>query len=361
MSDDESRNVAGLQAKLRDQDRKIKSLESGSKNRKDAKNSAMKSVIKGVIKTKVWRLVKFVSTEEDLKRAAIKILGLSGIQGYDITSKEPEEVAKVDEWCDENSQIVSSQLNDHRSYVVSRIKDVCFEYLDEHVGKELPSIQQILYILDRDTRSQEAVFIWWWDKVLEKATGNTIHWNQDIRYYETISASLVGNTPKVLNMTSSTEAFAAVCYESNRQKWHRMHQLKKENPKKKHIKIFKNAGEVKNRNPAHHYAYTDDYPELESTYTDSKAGQQKFGGWKTAGLDKFVKLRIANAKARRTTGGKELEALTLAKLREVQGITSKDPEEQRRIAGLSKPKKLVAVPPGVKGLIWDSDDEFAEI
>ena len=361
MTDHNAPNVVDLQAKLRDQDRQIKTLERTSKNRKDAKHSAIKALIKGTIKTKLWRLVKFVSTEVELKRAAIKCLGLCGITGYDIDSKDPEEVAKVDEWCEEHSQIVSSQLNDHRSYVVSRIKDVCFEYLDKHPGEELPPTAEIEHIVARHTQSQEAIFVWWWDEVLEKATGNTIHWNEKLRYYETISASLVGNTPKMLNMTSSTEAFALICYEGNRTKWQKMHELKKENPKKKNIRIFKNEAEVKNPIPANHYAYTDEYPQLESKYTDSKAGQQKFGGWKKTGLDRFVQLRIMNAKARRTSGGRKLEDLTLVALRALMGITGKDYEEQRKIAGLAKPKKSVAAAAGIVGLMMDSDDEFAEV
>lgn len=67
--------------------------------------------------------------------------------------------------------------------------------------------------------------------------------------------------------------------------------------------------------------------EQQGKYTDSKAGQDPYGGWKQDGL-KFYKSCVEMAKnGRKSPGCAAWEAKILEEVRKVNGVTAEDPAE----------------------------------
>ena len=328
----------------------------GKKARKSSKNSQLRSQVYEVIKNNLWHTIKFIQCNDSLKILSVKVLRFMGLKGLNPDSKKPEELANCEEWCEEHGAVVSSCLNQHRSYVVSQIKTACMQYLEKF--DELPSLNDIGYCVCRKSRAKDDVFLWWWDKVLPMAAGNLVHWNEQQRYYEPISGSFVPDTEqKVLNMSASTEAFAQLVYESNRIKWQKFKALKKANPGK-NLKIVKNKDKVKpasGKNPNSFVAYSDQDAGLDPLYTDSRAGQQKFGGWTNEGKTQYVKLRKAAKNARKHVDTPAREDRILKLLRAEYGITADNFADQKKLSG-GKAKASEDTVTEVAGL-FDSDDE----
>ena len=91
-------------------------------------------------------------------------------------------------------------------------------------------------------------------------------------------------------------------------------------------------------------------------YTVADGGQQKFGGWNDAGLERFAELRAVNRKARKTPNSAALEAKVLEMVREVKKRKAGTPEEEKgkkkhKNAGTTVEKKVIEAFEG------DSDSE----
>lgn len=95
--------------------------------------------------------------------------------------------------------------------------------------------------------------------------------------------------------------------------------------------------------------------EQQGKYTDSKAGQNPYKGWTTAGLQ-FYKDCVEMAKnGRKSPNCEAWEAMVLAEVRKVNGITAETPEEltagkKRRI------KDFVPVDPSVLDIYCEDDE-----
>ena len=348
--------MAALEAENHHLKQQNAELKVDKKARKKAKKDPQKSLINDAIKMEVWRTVKFVSGEEQLSMASRKVLKYLSPEGYNLTSVVPEDVAHVAEWVEEHRDTVSSVLNGHRSYVVGRIKEICIEFLDQNPEVPLPSAQDIEGCVARKTGLNKALFVFWWDKIVPRGAGNVIHWTPKTRHYQKMSSSTVGGKADAgLEIPPSTEAFAAVAYISNREKWMKMHELKRENPGKA-LNIVKNATKVKNKEDRVLDVFTDEHPELLPTWTDSNVGQAKFGGWKREGMDEFKRLRILCKEARAKPANLSMETKTLKDIRATNKITELTWLEQRKKMGYGAKQPTVAAREEVADL-FDSDEE----
>ena len=336
----------------KDAEEKAKNLEV------QAKNAELKGLVRDACRKELWRLVKFIQGANALKKVAGKCLEIMGITGYKFKSKEPQDIAQIEQWVEENSKVVAIQMNEQRCYAVSQMKKASLRYLAANKATSLPSLGAIELIVTRSDAADPDIFQWWWDEVLPMAAANSVHWTPEQRHYETISTSQAGNSAKCLNIPPSTEAFAAVCYECNRKKWMQMAAISAAHPGQK-ILYAQNEAQVKRKNPNAYYAYTDEYPNLQPLYTDAKVGQAKFGGWKRAGLARYAELLKLNQAARLTAESKVLETAVLLALRAHHGIQGKTLEEELARTGATKAKKPDAVEEEIDGLLWGADEEFA--
>ena len=127
----------------------------------------------------------------------------------------------------------SREMNQTRSYVLARLKDAAFGYMDMNHG-DLPSEADILACLERDISDEtEPIFDWYVDNFLAHATANAEHWATGKRYYNTISVAAPPNARTKLYILPSTEAFAVTAFECFRTAWMELWALKKKYPRTK--------------------------------------------------------------------------------------------------------------------------------
>ena len=260
--DDATLQAALLSGALPGPDQSLLALmeaDSASKSQNKA-NNLWKGHIRTAIKEKCFKIRKFNSGPTSEKSFARQVLICIGAAGFD--PKKPEDKANVDKWLDTYAPTCTNLLNEHRSYVLGRIKDECKEYWTNH-NKTMPSMDLIEKCLKREigilpppanagdapdpadvaiAEEEQELFDWWWDELLPKATGNSGDWAVEKRHYHPISTAAPPNNPTNLYMPVSTEAFAALAIENNHVKWPAMFQAYLDYPKKKQVFLLKDGG-----------------------------------------------------------------------------------------------------------------------
>jgi hypothetical protein len=89
-----------------------------------------------------------------------------------------------------------SEINKCRTYVIGRIHEAVFEYKDTHEG-EFPPLDLWKLCASREIKEDNmTVFVDYMDKLLPRATGNTVHWGKSKRCFETVSACNFPGNPK---------------------------------------------------------------------------------------------------------------------------------------------------------------------
>ena len=365
MSDDDRKAKAATEKKIREQARQIAELTkaadaNGKNTAQKGPNPQVKAIIRGAVKSDLWRLCKFLQNDDDQERAAKKLITYAGIANsdgvaLDPKSEEPEMMAEVKNWVETYGGLVTSELNQQRCYAVQQMKDACSNYLEQTKNAKLPEVAEIEAVVDRTSENDEAWFFWF-DKILPKAAANKDHWNLETRLYHKISEALVDNTAKKYHMSASTEAFALVAYEGNRVKWIELAKLKKKCGKPK-VRCVAKKSQVRTDVPTTAYYDEETYPLLECTCTKPNAGQAKFGGWTEAALKRYAQLLTINKTARKSVEGSELEDAYYEHIRKIYNIKGKTPEEQAEISGSKKPKAAAAPAAKVAGLLWNSDSD----
>lgn len=341
---------AALKAKIAKQEaHQVKLLayaaqNSGTAPKKSAKkglNESLERAIREIIRTKLFRKVKFVSSEEQEEAFARMVLEELG---YDFKNKEEEQ-----DWIDRHRSAISSMLAGQRNYVQNLVKKDAKTWYDQH-GKTLPTKEDIFKCLTRKidfkNAGEKEIMTWWVDKVLAHAPGNNHDWSVSVRHFATISEAAPQDNTRRLYMTPATEAFAALVFYNCRDAWMEQFKLKEEYPDREIIQ----AQEVL-REGHHKYEAPPDgvvlpldvdgkpeyqfrkggklaviHPKFKGKYTKPDCGSDTFGGWTPTGLNKFNKLVKDNKTARKEGKGRKCMALEygiLSHLRDTNGIKAK--------------------------------------
>ena len=211
------------------------------KSRKSKVKSERITDIHKWTKYELWRTVKFLTSpkqEEQVTKAYVEFRQIEEFLG-----KEPEKVAKLDDFVSQYGGDVTKLLNDQRSTAASAIRAACDDWMGEHNGQmpDLKTIEEIVcrkfdvHRLEQDAPNCEydtQICQWYWDKCLPAAAGNGEHWKEDYRYYQTITEAHKEDDPNYKLIPPSTEAFALACLLSNHPKWELMYKDKLKYPKK---------------------------------------------------------------------------------------------------------------------------------
>ena len=306
----------------------------GKKKKGPKSNEAteMEVLIKDTLRESCWRSIKFVTSQAQLVAATAKVLDTLCLADHDPDNPDHAPARQI--WIERHTEVVSKALNDVRSYVQTRMRDVAKLYMDANGGK-LPKKS----IIEKFTRERECnmddhdeakVILWWVDKMLPKATANTHHFGPNKRFYAPISRV---KTEEKLDLPPGTEAFAFLMYENCWQRWQYMWQMKKKHPGKRII-TCKSRKEAKvKQNPRVHFVYSSEVRELKVPWTLPDIGQAKYGGWKPEAIKHWVTVRKDNQTARIQQASCDLELKILETLRTLNGISMLSPEEQKRQDG----------------------------
>ena len=189
--------------------------------------------------------------------------------------------------------ICREALNNHRSYIQQQLKTKMWEWQTK-TGKPFPTADEILEVATRnlpplvenpsqaERKAYDAVMvitILYWDVLLPAVAGNA-WWRWGIRSTTAISKAQVGGDACI--STAGTEAMAVLCYENCLDKWNKIWELQKTNPR---AKIPKKKDDSKSQ-------------KYRGKFSNPLSGQAKYGGGNKKGIARFKELRTMISEAR---------------------------------------------------------------
>ena len=267
------------------------------KKKNDENVKVLKKVIKKILKVKFWRNLKFFprKRKDEIMIGTKIIMAISDqLPDWQAMSKNQKQQFIV-----ESLPLTASVLNDHRNYVIARIKDSAKLWWDDHKQK-LPSVAKIVACMKREIDPSKPadyeLMKWYWDDILVKAVGNGTDWAPAVRHYSTISKAAPEDDPNHSYVTEATEAFAVVTYDNCRDAWVEQFKLKDAHGSKTKLQ-FAQAPEgeeaefKKEEDKVWMYS-----PKFRSKWTNMEAGSSRHGGFKREGQDEYKKYQKEVAK-----------------------------------------------------------------
>lgn len=189
----------------------------------------MAILIKDGVKNGVWRRIKMITNQQVRRQAALillEILNFQSMQGDGVEAAQYKT-----RWLEVYEKPLAKALNEQRSYVQSRLKEVLKAYVAKFGG--MPSEELLLKLIKRDfalvpgqdgaeaTLSAEdfAQVSWWITQVLPIAAGNQSDWGADHYLYMTVQEGHYPENARKLYVTDSTEAIGVWIILNNFTAW----------------------------------------------------------------------------------------------------------------------------------------------
>lgn len=302
--------------------KQLSSVPSGKNRKNKTKRSgidrAMASQVKKAVAEHLWPKVKFIESDKMLERMAgvlfdkLDLQEKEGLQGVDL---ETAKQVWVHKWMDD----IRQAYNDRRNYVQQQLHDLVKDALTNDNLDQLPNLNEIRLLAQRadmvgddpDQERMRDLFGVYWEKLVPCVAG-VQHWGPNRKYYQCLStATLTPNDPdSPLCVTPSDEAYLVVLYENNYKKWYYTYYTMK--GKEEELKTLLAEGD------------REAVENMETPYTNPRAGQVKFGGWLAAGKSQFKQVKKAVSDARKEAHVPELEGKVLKMLRVASGTEDRD-------------------------------------
>jgi hypothetical protein len=212
-------------------------------------------MIKDAVKNGLWRRIKMISNK-DVRRAAARAV----LESLDFESMQGN-VPLQDRWLDAYEKAVARALNEIRSYIQSRLKEIVRAYKAKH--GIMPPKATLLALIRRDFRlipgengapaslsdDDFEQLSWWFTQVLPIAVGNTSDWPEQHHLYMTVQEGHYPENERMLYVTDSTEAMAVWIIENNYEAWVMQWRAKEEHGDYPIVrKAFNAEGEVSHEN-----------------------------------------------------------------------------------------------------------------
>ena len=311
-------------------------------------------LLRETVKDKVWRMIKFISSDKQMDQLAYVTLKKSGLAGkFDADGSLNED---GQHFIEENKVTINKIVNDHRSYCQTQMKEACLTWMKDNKATALPSNTEFLKILSRDPSVDKDLFAWWWSEYMPKAIGNSKFWNDKIKFFGHLSTHAPPEKPKEVYITPSTEAWGLLLIENCRERWPKLMAQKAESSAQI-VYVKSSKTQVK---PGTIAINVSDDPSYVGKYTKNDSGQKKFGGWSNEGLKRFAQLVKINKEGRAKATTAALEEEVLLTLRTKHGITGANWKEHK--IGLKGTKSTVEVAEEIEGLIdMDEVGEMVEL
>lgn len=303
------------------------------------------SLIRECIRKDLWALSKFVNGENSQNKAAAMCLKLLNIKEFNGTGDKAD--ARRAEWIKAYGPVVTTQLNNHRSYVQNRCKDACFRWMDDHEGT-MPSQETLKKCLERKidlkNDAEVAVMKWYWDDLIAMAAGNLEDWHPEKRHYMLLSTAAPPNNAEMPYITPSTEAIALAFIANNETKWPALHAAKQQYPKAREVrakaKVVRDGDEFTWYKGKVGGILLCNGEKYMTKFTETAAGQKEFTGWSKAGRDYNVEMKKLSENARKRKGVKKFEQAILDMIRADHGKSAASATEEnnakRRKTGKAK-------------------------
>ena len=290
-------------------------------------SDAMASAVKKCTNQELWKICKFFKNDNFLRKGTnfvMQKLELAELQGLDLK----ERIKKEEIWKELHAPVVRESLNKHRNYVCGEIQKLVYEALCKDQTADLPNKKEIKQLMTRDKLEEdtepalkadmEAKFVTYVNVLLPKVAGNK-YWGTGTRHYQLPSSSYhdicvpegSGLDPTVEAVTASDEAFLVIVFENCYDKW-----------EQQAAKYKKSVQDNQVDSRVEIFVPKTDKTDYNLPYTNSKAGNLKYGGWKAEGIKKFDEYTAKIEKNRQTDGKylKEVEEENLVRIQKKEGL-----------------------------------------
>lgn len=275
-----------------------------SKSPTSAKNDGMVMQTKKITKGDLWRLVKFIGTDKQLRKAAKMVLDLLQLKDYTVCEGDSEErqqevALNVEDWLTLYSTDIRQANNEQRSYVQSEMKKIALSWLKH--GRDLPTPSEFFKLAQRkfDPEDEELMLKFTLYAQMLSAVAGSSTYGEKQRRTDCISTCETQDGKTAV--PTSTEALCVVMYENCYQKWLNMHEWKE---------VDKNPATI----PKYSSRRKEETKKWMAKFSDSCSGNSPYGGWSKEGIKKFndlckafKALREANSEAT-----KKVEEATVA-------------------------------------------------
>ena len=280
---------------------------SGGKGVKHLQKLGVKAAIKKVTGAHLWRTCKFIQDDVDLHKKANKVLTMLNIDGYMVKDDMSDEdkapiLQKRKQWIQIYCDCVRTYINDRRSYVQTRMKEIVVDYMKQRAQEFndpnkkdtfLPTVKDLERVVLRDIDDDDAdkqaelekLFDFYITDLLKVVAGY-VYWPEKIHGRVQVSTHLVGGVEGRFAIPPSTEAMTLVLFENCRGKWIKFHCYKE---------IEGKEGAI----PPHYSKEKEaETARFKAKYSDAHSGQSPYGGWSEEGVDRFWDLQELIAKNR---------------------------------------------------------------
>ena len=299
---------------------------SSKKKRVAQANNAITVILRDTVKEKVWRSLKFVSSEKQMRQLAIIALKHSQLYGH--FTEDGQLTQTGAQFIEDHASEINTILNEHRSYCQTAMKDVCMAYMKDNDLKAMPSPVEFTKIITRTKNVDKKLFAWWWEEYMPKAAGSAKIWNKKVKYFGLLSTHAPPNNPNQVYITPSTEAWGLLLIMNCRLRWPKLLEHKAKSSDRICYTTSAKKGQEKAGTT---YIDLTQNPEFQGLYTKADSGQKQFGGWSTQGLKQYADLIKSNKLARAKPETILLEQEILSMLREKNGIQGDTAEEHEKL------------------------------
>ena len=248
-------------------------------------SSGMTTKVRNAVIEVFFRNVKFLSNQDTTKELTEKVI--------DYVHTEDERNNMTQEYKDSFAltyiHLVDVTISRRRSYVQQQMSKVLLNLMNStHTGSGpetdlCPSYELFLKCalrdIDVDNEEEMVAFCWYWEHILSTNGGFSLWHKDDIKYNllpSECTYKFEDYDKEFKLFPPATEAFFVLLYENCIDKWKHHALWKHDNPKER-LPIMNKQNK--------------DEPLHKTKYTITDIGQQKYGGWSKAGLEKFTALR----------------------------------------------------------------------
>ena len=288
--------------------------------------------------TELWRTCKFLADESQLLEACEFIMQCLPETQPLVDEKNTDKEMNIEAFSAHYGDKVCKAINTKRSDVQSGLKKA--HQIRVSSGLSIPDPRQLGQVIRRvglefdpedpqKNAENREWFLWHWEHLLSKVGGKNV-WGHTIRCYGTISQHAPPDDLNRKCITSSDEALVLVLYENCGQRFPYTAEC-----------IAKGAKPDMN-----HKRY-------QSRWSDSRAGQCKWGGWNLNGRKRYIELRSKISKAKRKDHVAAVEAHCLSELQAKHNIGTSRSSRKKG----SKAKDFEGKEEGFASFGVESDEE----
>ena len=320
--------------------------------------SAIQELIFSASKKHLWQRCKFIRSDTKLRKGTKFVFDKLDLTEFEGLEGDQRNEA-IEQWIATNENLVRQGINAQRNYVVGELRTYVVEKMKAGKTGEVPNKEEMLNLAlrkdlgdsedDEDTNTRmRNLMVVYWDRLLPKVCGSDF-WSPTKRHYGLISFMKPAPTREDPDphpyVDESAEALLVWAWENYYDRWE--HQAKCELGNK-----GKKKGDEGYVDPDAKDPTTKKYvaKEMETPYTSSNQGQQRFGGLNKTGKKRMVELHemIVENRKEHPEDIKAVEASILELVRKKNKRNEIDERKKQR------GKKVVAV---LEASVEDSDDE----